>query len=52
MSGFGSDVFFLTVTPAMVAIGLAWGIGLAVLGGLLPSLQAARLTVTEALRAK
>ena len=52
MSGFGSDVFFLTVTPPMVAIGLAWGIALAVLGGILPALQAARWTVSDALRAK
>lgn len=52
MSGFGSDVFFLRVTPAMVAIGLGWGIALAVLGGLLPALQAARGPVSEALRAK
>jgi len=52
MSGFGSDVFFLTVTPPMVAIGIAWGIALALLGGLVPSLQAARWTVSDALRAK
>ncbi|MBA2587846.1 MAG: ABC transporter permease, partial [Alphaproteobacteria bacterium] len=52
MSGFGSDVFILAVTPPMVAVGLAWGIALAVLGGLLPSLQAARGAVTQALRAK
>jgi len=52
MSGFGSDVFILAVTPPMVAIGLAWAIALAVLGGVLPSLQAARGAVTEALRAK
>jgi putative ABC transport system permease protein len=52
MSGFGSDVFILAVTPPMVAIGLAWGIALAVLGGVLPSLQAARGAVSEALRAK
>jgi putative ABC transport system permease protein len=52
MSGFGSDVFTLTVSPAMAGIGLLWGVALAVLGGLLPSLQAARGTVSEALRAK
>lgn len=52
MSGFGSSIFVLAVTPSMVALGLAWGITLAVLGGLLPSLQAARGAVSEALRAK
>ena len=52
MSGFGSDVFILKVTPAMAATGLAWAIALAVLGGLWPSLQAARGRVSEALRAK
>jgi putative ABC transport system permease protein len=52
MSGFGSDVFILAVTPPMVALGLAWAIALAVLGGVLPSLQAARGAVSEALRAK
>ena len=52
MSGFGSDVFILTVTPAMVGIGLAWATALAVLGGLLPSIQAARGTVSDAMRTR
>lgn len=52
MSGSGSDVFILTVSLPMVGIGLLWATALAVLGGLLPAVQAARGTVSEALRGK
>jgi len=51
-SGFGSDVFALVVSPAMIGMALAWAIAVAVLGGLLPSIRAARWTVVEALRAR
>jgi putative ABC transport system permease protein len=51
-SGFGSDVFTLTVSPPMIGMAVGWAVGVAVLGGLLPSVRAARWTVTEALRAR
>jgi putative ABC transport system permease protein len=51
-SGFGSDVFTLTVSPPMIGTAILWAIGVAVLGGILPSIRAARWTVTEALRAR
>jgi len=52
MSGFGSDVFILTVSLPMLGIGLLWASVLALLGGLLPSVQAARGTVSDAMRAR
>jgi putative ABC transport system permease protein len=51
-SGFGSDVFTLTVSPALFGIAIAWATAVAVLGGILPSIRAARWTVSEALRAR
>jgi putative ABC transport system permease protein len=51
-SGLGSDVFVLTVSPAMIGIGVAWALAVAFLGGLVPSLQAARWSVADALRAR
>jgi putative ABC transport system permease protein len=51
-SGMGSDVFTLTVAPPMIGSAILWAVAVAILGGLLPSIQAARWTVTEALRAK
>jgi len=51
-SGFGSDVFTLTVSPSMIGTAVLWAIAVAVLGGILPSIQAARWTVAEALRAR
>lgn len=50
-SGMGSDLFTLRVSPAMVGLAVLWAIAVAVLGGLLPSVRAARRTVSEALRA-
>jgi putative ABC transport system permease protein len=47
----GWDFFKLTVSPAMFGMGALWALAVSFLGGLLPSLRAARLTVTEALRA-
>jgi putative ABC transport system permease protein len=51
-SGFGDNVFRLTVTPAMAGIGVLWALAVAFLGGLMPSIQAARWSVAEALRAR
>jgi len=47
----GATVFRMQVSAQMVISGLAWALLLAVLGGLLPALRAARLPVAEALRA-
>jgi putative ABC transport system permease protein len=45
------NVFTLSVSPRLFALGIAWALALAVLGGLLPAIRAARLPVAEALRA-
>jgi putative ABC transport system permease protein len=44
-------VFDLSVSPRLVALGIAWALVLALLGGLPPALRAARRSVTDALRA-
>jgi putative ABC transport system permease protein len=46
----GSLVFRLTVTPLLVAEGIAFACALGLLGGLFPALRAARLPVAVALR--
>ena len=51
IDSFGSDIFKMTVSPAMIGIALLWAIAVAFLGGILPSIQAARRPVTDALRA-
>jgi putative ABC transport system permease protein len=51
-SAMGNDVFTLDVSPALFGIAMGWAIVIAVLGGILPSLQAARSTVSDALRAR
>ena len=43
--------FQLAVTPALAVIGIGWALAMGLLGGLLPALRAARIPVTEALRA-
>jgi putative ABC transport system permease protein len=48
--GLGWDFFTLQVSPAMIGMAISWALAAAFLGGLLPSLRAARLTVVEALR--
>ena len=52
LSGMGSDVFTLIVSPSMIGTAILWAIAVAILGGILPSIQAARWTVAEALRAR
>jgi putative ABC transport system permease protein len=47
----GVNIFHLSVPPAMVGLGIVWAIVVALLGGLLPSIRAARRPVVEALRA-
>ncbi len=48
----GWDFFKLTVSPAMFGMAMAWAIAVSILGGILPSLRAARWTVADALRAR
>jgi putative ABC transport system permease protein len=43
--------FQLAVTPSIAGLGIAWALGMGIVGGLLPALKAARLPVTTALRA-
>ena len=47
---FGSLVFTLAVTPALVGLGVAFACALGFIGGLFPALRAARLPVAMALR--
>ncbi|HWC63226.1 MAG TPA: ABC transporter permease, partial [Rhizomicrobium sp.] len=46
-----NNVFDLKVTPALIGVGLVWALAVALLGGLLPSIRAARLPIVDALRA-
>jgi putative ABC transport system permease protein len=48
---FGNNIVHLSVSPSLVALGVGWGVIVALLGGLLPSIRAARLPVVDALRA-
>ncbi len=44
------DVFQLSVSPRLFLLGTGWALMLALLGGALPAIRAARLPVAEALR--
>lgn len=46
-----NNVFYLTVPPQMIALGLGWALLIGLLGSVLPAFHAARLPVTEGLRA-
>jgi putative ABC transport system permease protein len=48
---FGNSVFHLSVSPAQFELGVVWAGAVALLGGLFPSIRAARRPVVEALRA-
>jgi putative ABC transport system permease protein len=48
---FSQVVFAFQVTPELLGTGLKWALGIGLVGGLFPALRAARLPVTEALRA-
>ncbi len=48
---FSQVVFQFQVSPALLWSGLKWALGIGLVGGLFPALRAARLPVTEALRA-
>jgi putative ABC transport system permease protein len=52
LSGNFSQVMFeFRVTPELLGTGLKWALGIGLAGGLFPALRAARLPVTDALRA-
>jgi putative ABC transport system permease protein len=46
-----NNVFDLKVTPDLIGLGFLWALVVALLGGLLPSIRAARLPIVDALRA-
>ena len=48
---FSQVAFDFRVTPGLLAQGFVWALGIGLAGGLLPAARAARLPVTEALRA-
>jgi putative ABC transport system permease protein len=48
---FGNSVFHLSVSGTQFGLGIAWAVAVALLGGILPSVHAARRPVVEALRA-
>ncbi|MBP6749437.1 MAG: ABC transporter permease, partial [Xanthomonadaceae bacterium] len=50
-ANFTQVVFAFKVTPALVGMGLAIAVVVGFIGGLLPSIRAARMPVTTALRA-
>lgn len=47
----GALLFKLSVTPQLLAVGIAWGLSIGLLGGSLPALRASRLPIATALRA-
>lgn len=51
-SSLGESIFDLYVSPGLIAVGLSWALLIAVLGGLLPAIRAARLPVAAAFRAE
>ena len=50
-ANFSQVVFQFKVSPELLWTGLKWALGIGLIGGLFPALGAARLPVTEALRA-
>ena len=48
---FGTNVFKYAVSPSLFGLAMVWAVAVALLGGLLPSIRAARRPVVEALRA-
>jgi len=47
----GGMSFTLSVTPGLVALGIGWALAMGLMGGLLPALRAAGVSVANALRA-
>ena len=50
-SVWGQNISVLSVPPSLVLMGVSWAMVVALVGGLLPSIRAARRPVVEALRA-
>jgi putative ABC transport system permease protein len=48
---FSTGVFSLHVSMPLVLLGLAWAVGIALLGGLFPAIRAGRVPAAQALRA-
>lgn len=46
-----NNAFRLAVSPALIALGLAWALLIGLLGGVLPAIHAARFPIAEGLRA-
>lgn len=51
LTSYYQNVFHLSVSVQQWLLGAAWALALALLGGMLPAIRAARLPVSEALRA-
>ncbi|MCH9828790.1 MAG: ABC transporter permease [Gammaproteobacteria bacterium] len=49
--GFSQVVFELTVSPGLISTGIIWACLIGLVGGLFPSIRAARLPIVDALRA-
>jgi putative ABC transport system permease protein len=49
--GISQLVFALTLTPALMILGIVWACVIGLIGGLFPAVRAARLPVAQALRA-
>ena len=47
---FSQVAFAFRVTPALLALGLVWSLGMGLIGGLFPAVRAARLPISRALR--
>jgi putative ABC transport system permease protein len=47
----GGITFPMAVTPHLVVVSLSWALSIAIVGGILPSIRAARLPVATAIRA-
>jgi putative ABC transport system permease protein len=45
------NIFDLKVTPGLIGLGITWALAIALLGGVLPAIRAARLPIVDALRA-
>ena len=50
-NNFSQVVFQFKVSPELLWTGLKWALGIGLIGGLFPALRAARLPITQALRA-
>ena len=50
INGFSQVAFAFSVTPELLQLGIAWALGLGLVGGLFPALRSARLPITTALR--